>query len=83
LILTILSKQSIEVDAKVQAQRVMLMAMYGTTSIGGRECMGLVNPKDSSLAMHVSHLGFDIWAKAIVSFSSFLFLHKDNQLIFY
>ncbi|KAH9808188.1 hypothetical protein DFH28DRAFT_1070122 [Melampsora americana] len=58
---------SIEVDAKVQAQRTMLMAMYGSATIGGRECMGLVNPKDTSLAMHVSHLGFDIWAKAIVN----------------
>ncbi|EGG06176.1 uncharacterized protein MELLADRAFT_87328 [Melampsora larici-populina 98AG31] len=55
----------IKVDAKVQAQRVMLMTMYGTTSIGGRECMGMINTKDSSLEMHLSHLAFDIWAKAI------------------
>ncbi|KAH9806927.1 hypothetical protein DFH28DRAFT_852315, partial [Melampsora americana] len=44
------------------------MNMYRTTSIGRRDCMGMVNTKDPSLAMHLSHLAFDIWAKAIVSY---------------
>ncbi|KAH9806972.1 hypothetical protein DFH28DRAFT_865166, partial [Melampsora americana] len=44
----------------------MQMTMYRTTSTGRRDCMGMVNTKDPSLAMHLSHLAFDIWAKAIV-----------------
>ncbi|KAH9825042.1 hypothetical protein DFH28DRAFT_1077483 [Melampsora americana] len=38
------------------------MLMYGCVSIGGKECMGCVNPANPNKAMHLSHLAMDIWA---------------------
>ncbi|EGG12503.1 uncharacterized protein MELLADRAFT_88919 [Melampsora larici-populina 98AG31] len=41
------------------------MKMYGCVSIGGKECMGIINPANTNEAMHLSHLAMDIWAELL------------------
>ncbi|EGG12062.1 uncharacterized protein MELLADRAFT_89274 [Melampsora larici-populina 98AG31] len=65
LILINLLKQAIHVEPDVQALRVTLMTMYGCVSIGGKECMGIINPANTNEAMHLSHLAMDIWAELL------------------
>jgi hypothetical protein len=57
----------IDVDPIWQAIRVKLMKDYGCISIGGRECMGIINPENTNEAVHLSHSMMDTWATDIVS----------------
>jgi hypothetical protein len=57
------------------------VAKYGKSTIGGRECMGMVNPADPTMAMHLSHYAFDLWAAAIVSLSIFSSFFLQNHFI--
>ncbi|EGG09479.1 uncharacterized protein MELLADRAFT_95969 [Melampsora larici-populina 98AG31] len=55
----------LEMHIKWQRIRVKLMQDYGCVSIGGWECMGLINPENTNEAVHLSHLMMDTWATAL------------------
>ncbi|EGF98513.1 uncharacterized protein MELLADRAFT_95642 [Melampsora larici-populina 98AG31] len=55
----------INVNPSFQEIRVKLMRDFGCVSIGGRECMGMINPENSNEAVHLSHAMMDTWANDI------------------
>ncbi|KAH9811586.1 hypothetical protein DFH28DRAFT_1084858 [Melampsora americana] len=60
---TLPSARNDELD--MLAIRVKLMKDYGCISIGGRECMGIINPENPNKAVHLSHSMMDTWATDI------------------
>lgn len=61
-----LEMMAIDVDKAWQDVRVKLMRNFGCISIGGRECMGCINPADSTEAVHLSYSMMDTWAHDVV-----------------
>ncbi|KAH9809802.1 hypothetical protein DFH28DRAFT_1132925 [Melampsora americana] len=61
-----LELKGIGVDKVWQDARVKLMRQFGCVSIGGRECMGCINPGNSTEAVRLSHSMMDIWAHDLV-----------------
>ncbi|KAH9814791.1 hypothetical protein DFH28DRAFT_928410 [Melampsora americana] len=62
-----LKSKGIGVDKVWQDARVKLMREFGCVSIGGQECMGCINPGNSTKVVHLSHLMMDIWAHDLYS----------------
>ncbi|EGG11104.1 uncharacterized protein MELLADRAFT_92458 [Melampsora larici-populina 98AG31] len=56
----------IDIQPEWQKVRVSLMRRFGCVPIGGRECMGCINPENSKEAVYLSHAMMDTWAQDAV-----------------
>ncbi|KAH9824786.1 hypothetical protein DFH28DRAFT_1143628 [Melampsora americana] len=50
-----------------QSYLTQLLKKYSNMSIGGKQCMGCINPRDPTMAMHLTHAMLDIWAEDLLN----------------